>query len=117
MYTIEKTKKISSENGYTLVDVFGNRSVAFLAKGLPENAVIDSVSVNGEHLKDMFDIDEGESVPNVEYLRKKNFDEHRVVAVLNVEEGKGGKKLHQLASIHEINEFTVHYHEVAVAEG
>lgn len=113
MYAIEKIKKITSANGCTTVDVIGNQSVAFLAKDIPENAVIDSVSVNGKHLRDMFDISKGEGIPDVEYPRFKIHDGYRVVAVLNLAEGKGGRDLHKLASIGSVNEFCVHYHELA----
>lgn len=110
MTAIEKIKKITAENGYTMLDVIGNSSVAFLAK-LPESAVVDSVKVNGEYLEDIFDIDKGEAPPRVVYPREKTFDGYRVAAVITVEEGKGGKNLHQLASVGSVNEFYVHYHD------
>lgn len=113
MHAIEKIKKITAKNGHTMTDVIGNRSVAFLVKDIPENAVIDSVSVNGKHLRDMFDIEKGEGVPEVEYPRFKMHEGYRVAAVLTLAEGKGGNDLYKLASIGSVNEFCVHYHELA----
>ncbi len=113
MYTVETIKKITAQNGHTMTDVIGNRSVTFLAKDIPENAVIDSVSVNGKHLKDMFDIEKGESIPDVEYPRFKMHGGYRVAAVLTIAEGKGGTDIYKLASVGSVNEFSVHYHELA----
>ena len=110
---IKKKIKITSENGYVLVN---DRNIVFLAKGIPENAVVDCVMVNGEHLCDMFDIAVDTKTPKVFYPCNKMFDDHRVVAVMFVKDGTVETDLLQLASIGEISEFDVIYHEEYIVE-
>lgn len=111
---LKKSIKITSENGYVTVN---NRVIAFLAKGIPENAVVDSIVVDGEHLRDMFDIAVDDKAPKVVYpLNKKDCDGNNVVAVVFVEKGSLENVLLQHASIGDITEFDVIYHEEYIVE-
>lgn len=108
MYTIEKTKKIESGvNGNVYTDCIANNSVEFMAE-LPANAVVDYVEVEGKS------IDEIGINADVKYPRGFKFDGQTVAAVVRYPEGASNEKLYQHASVHNIKDFVVHYHEVAV---
>lgn len=114
MKTIKKIRKITSENGYVTVN---NRVIAFFAKDIPENAVVDSVVVDGEHLCNMFDVAVDDKVPEVAYpLNKKDCNGDNIVAVVFVRDGSLENILLQHASIGDITEFDVIYHEEYIVE-
>lgn len=114
MSFIKKRIKITADNGYVMVN---DKNISFLAKDIPQNAVVDCVMVNGEYLCDMFDIAVDTKAPKVCYPHNKMFDDHRVVAVMFVKDGTVETDLLQLASIYDIHEFDVVYHEEYIVEG
>lgn len=111
MYVIEEPKKIENGvNGMVYVDCIANNSVEFMAD-LPENAVVDYVEVDGKSL------DEIGINADVKYPRGFKLDGQTVAAVVRFPEGASNEKLYQHASVHNIKDFVVHYHRVAIAEG
>ena len=111
MYVIEEPKKIENGvNGMVYVDCIANNSVEFMAD-LPENAVVDYVEVDGKSL------DEIGINADVKYPRGFKLDGQTVAAVVRYPEGASNEKLYQHASVHNIKDFVVHYHRVAIAEG
>ena len=111
MYTIEKALKVKvGENGIVYTDCVSQNSVEFMAD-LPENAVVDYIEVNGKSL------DEISINADVKYPRGFKLDGQTVAAVVRFPEGASNEKLYQHASVHNIKDFVVHYHRVAIAEG
>lgn len=111
---IVKRMLITDKNGYTITNLIGCNSVAFLAK-LPKNAVVEAVKVNGEYLEDIGTPDNGITPAIITYPRSKYMDDCRIVANICFPDGISDIKLYDLACIGSINEFEVFYHEEAIA--
>lgn len=117
MYTIEKTIKIKNgKNGMVYTNTIANNSVEFTAD-LPKNAVVDYIEVFGADLGDFNgkSLDEIGIDVDVKYPRAFEFEGQTVAAVVKYPDCPTNEKFYVYASVHNIESFIVHYHEVAEA--
>lgn len=110
-----KRIKITSNEGYIILDGYGNNSVAFLAK-IPRNAVVDAVKVNGKYLDDIGCVEGMEEIISVAYPRTEMNGEHRIVAIVRINGDASRNAFYNSACAYEFTEFEVEYHENAVIE-
>ena len=106
---IERKLKVTNDNGYVYTNCLCNNSVEFTTE-IPANAVVDAVKINGETL-DSLAIN-----AVVSYPRGVIFEGQPVVAIVRFLDEASNEKLYTEASIGNLTDFEVIYHEVACAE-
>lgn len=106
---IERKMKVTNDNGYVYANCLCNNSVEFAAE-IPANAVVDTVKINGETL-DSLAIN-----AVVSYPRGVIFEGQPVVAIVRFLDEASNEKLYTEASMGNLTDFEVLYHEVALAE-
>lgn len=106
---IERKLKVTNDNGYVYTNCLCNNSVEFAAE-IPANAVVDAVKINGETL-DSLAIN-----AIVSYPRGVVFEGQPVVAIVRFLDEASNEKLYTEASMGNLTDFDVFYHEVACAE-
>lgn len=106
---IQRKMKVTNDNGYVYTNCLCNNSVEFAAE-IPANAVVDAVKINGETL-DSLAIN-----AVVSYPRGVVFEGQPIVAIVRYLDEASNEKLYSAASMGELTDFEVIYHEVALAE-